>query len=520
MRPFLRFILALMLLRATGIGQDEDTRSARAVSERAIVASATVESFRPIGEFRVWRFFSKQTTFGQLSSAVTGETEIDGEDALVFRESLRIDYSKIGADRQVVVSGETHVSDDGYFLGTSLEIGDDQTTERLELERHGTSLDGFFTRSGIQNDLTLPYGRGLSFWDVNLVDQLEIFLAMRDIEIGAGLDDSIFMPQSLLKSRIVGEVIRFMQKEIYKGKFDSVFVIRLTEPSSYQLYFTPDKRLVRFDMLDQDIRVYQDLVQRAPAGAATQTGAMPRSSVSARALLFKLPHYVAFVVLAGMAVLLISARGFRYGESYLALAGGALLYVLMPLALNPLLVTIAESWLRPAAAGGGSLYLRGAVPPVLFALIQVGLLTVGFKVVGGLLKLKEYRYVAAGAFLGAGFGLAEAVFVAGLRVTPLFDWALAERAGFILLQTASGALIGRACLGGSARLVRTFLIIAGINGVARYLPLLVQGRLVDVELVHLIILLWVLVYLLATLILLKRPVASRAGTAGTATEDG
>jgi len=447
----LRLIIMFLVLLGTGSvsAQNEDTLPPGAVPERSIPAARSAEAFRPVGEYRVWRFFAKQTTFGQLSSVVKGRTEIDGQEALILQEDLQIDYSKIGTERQVLASGESYLSNGARYLGSKLRIGEADEEERFEIERSGRTLEGFYTRAGTEHAVSVPYENEYFFWDVNFVDQLEYFLAMHDLSIGTRIEDSIYLPQSLMTARIVGQVVYFMHKEIYKSKFDSVFVIRLTEPSDYQLYLTPDN-------------------------------------------------------VAGLAVLFFSTGAFRRPVSYLFFAGGAGLYLVVPLVLNPLLVMLMENWLRPAIVKGSSIYLLGIGPSLIFGLAQVGLM---LGIIYAMLiwsNSREYRFIGLGAFLGAGFGLAEAIYVAGLQVTLLFDWPLVERTSFIFLHTISGALIAWGLAKGAGRLRLTLALVLVVNVVARYLPLLVQGGLAGVEATHFVLSVGMLLYLLAVLMIVKK----------------
>jgi len=504
--------LALVMIGSVGFAQEEDTLPVGAVAERSVEASASVESFRPLGEFRLWRFFAKQTTFGELTSAVVDRRDVGGQESLVLREAAHIDFSQIGFENQVSVSGESYVSQAGHFAGCDLKIGPGDAAERLVLEAEDNRLTGYFTRGGSEKDVSQPWKPETFFWDLYLVDQLEIFLAMQDLQIGTIIDDSLFLPQSLMYAPVTGYVASFMWQEIYKGRFDSVFVIRLTQPSAYQLCFTPDKRLIKVDMIDQGIRVYQDLVRRIPAPQEAGAQAPGRPPFSLRLLLFKLPHYVAFVLVAAVAVLFLSARAFRWRGSYLAFLIGIVVYLLMPLVANPVMIYGAENWLDLPSAGGSSVYVRGAVLPLVAGLIQSALILIGLVIIVRMLKPRAYRRVGLGAFVGAGFGLAESVYVSGLQVTYLFTWPLAERASMILLYAVSGALIGRFGRERGLGLAWAVLAAAAVNGAARYLPLLVQGRLVNVEAMHFVLAVWVILYLLLVLVLSRRSMVRIAET--------
>jgi hypothetical protein len=149
---------------------------------------------------------------------------------------------------------------------------------------------------------------------------------------------------------------------------------------------------------------------------------------------------------------------------------------------------------------------------------QTVLLIVGLALAIRLAKAREYRYGAIGAFLGAGLGIAEAFYMSGLAVTYLFDLALVERAAFLFLHTFAGALLGWAWQAGRLRLALTALVVVIVNSLARYLPLLVRGGALDVEMTHLVLVLLVLVFVLATLVTSQRQVRTR-GAAGAAEEE-
>ena len=504
MKP--RFALGLMVLLAGSsvLAQQADTLPRGAVAQRSVRASESVESFRPAGDMRIWQFFAKQTTFGQLTSIVTGQRDIEGGSALSLRESLQIDFTKIGGEAQETVSGETFVTSSGHFAGCDLKIGPPEQAERLVMSRTDAGLTGYFTRGGEENDIEQPWPQESYFWDPHLVDQLEIFLARQDLEIGTVIDDSLFLPQSLLRARIAGQVVYFMWQEIYKGKIDSVFIIRLTEPSNYQIYFTPDKKLVRVDMVDQGIRVYQDLVRQTTVKAPTEPMSQSRAPFSLRALLFKLPHYLAFIVVAGLTILMLTPRAFRWSGSYLSLPVGFVLYVLTVLLVNPALIWMARHWVDLQAMSGSSFYLAGAVLPVATGLIQALLIYAGQTFVVRLANIRAYQWCGLGAFVGAAFGLAESMYVSGWQVEVLFDWALLERAIMVVMYTTSGALIGRFIGGDRLSLAWAIIAAALVNGAGRYLPLLVQTRKTGIEAVHLIMAIGAVIYLLIVVILTRK----------------
>lgn len=496
--------LVSLLLVVPASGQKKDTLPVGAVAARSVKASATVESFRPLREYRIWSFFARQTTFGRLTSAVTERREIGGQEALVLRESLEVDWTKLGLENRFLLSGESYVTPQGGFAGCDYQIGPKDSAQQLVLTTEFDRVTGYYTQGGSRKNVLQTLTPRTFLWDSYLVDQLEIYLALRDLQIGTRLDDSVFLPQSLVKAHVAGQVIWFMWQEIYKGKTDSVFIIRLTEPGNYQLYFTPDKKLVRVDMLDQNIRVYQDIVRQVPTGQANQANLPARAPFSLKLLILRLPHYAVFVIIGAAALLILAAGAFRWSASYLTLVGGAVVYLLMPFVVNPLLIYMAQNWLDLPAVSGGVLYFRGAILPLLTGLIQVALMLGGLVSIQRLLGIRDYRLLGAGAFLGAGFGLAESIYVAGFQISMLFEWPLLERSCMIVLHTAAGAIIGRFVKESASGLRWAILGAVIAISVASYIPLFVQTRLVDIELMHFVLTFWVIAFLVIVLVLSKK----------------
>lgn len=489
----------MFLLVATASGQDEDTLPDGAVRERSITAAPTVEDFRQTGEYRVWRFFGNRTTLGQMTSIVKGFTEIDGRRAMIVDETMRLDYTAMRGDRTIIAEGTSYLSGSGKFIGCDLEVGDTSSTERLQVTCTGDGIEGHFTRGGSEQSIEMALPCDRFFWDIYMIDQLEFYLAMQDLEIGTRLDDSIFQPQSLMSTRIAGQVDYFRHLEIYKDRFDSVFVISLTEPGDYKLYFTPDQRLVRVDLIQQRIRLYQDLVGVSTAAAGDQS----EPATGPANLLLKAPHYIAFVIAAAIAMAFFSVSAFRRPQAYLFCGSGVLLFLAVPFVVNPLMVALVENWISPSLAAGGSIFVLGIVPSVVLGVAQVGLIW------GGLVGLvawqapKEYRLAGLGAFLGGGFALAEACYGTGLQVTLLFDWPLAERIAYILLQVISGGLIGWVMAQAGERRWMIPGLVIPVAVVARYLPLLVQGGLIDVDIIHFVLVISMVGYLLAAMLMIK-----------------
>ncbi len=449
---------------------------------RAVKAERTIESFRPLGDARTWIFYADQTTFGRLISTVREARDINGRQALVFDDSLEIDYGKIGAERKIETTGDFYLGLDGSYLGCNLVIGPDSASERLEVELDGETLEGYYTRSGSEVDVEVPLERNALAWETNFVDQLEVFLAMRNIQVGDTIVDSAFSPQIMMSIPIVGTVNRWMYQEIYRDKFDSVFIIRLTEPGDYQLYFTTDKRLVRVDAENQDFRIYQGMIRGTlPATASRTTTPVRRDPGSTFRLMFlRSPHYVAFLLMALLSVLYLTGFNFKRLDSWLAFVVGGAAFIVIPYTQIPLQLYIVGSWLIPNISEGGSIYFWSIFPAMASGIIQTLLVLGLLAALFSWRDSKAFRRPALGAFLGAGFALIEACYVSGLQITSLFTPILMERGFIILFHVVAGTLIGNAYGRGLERFSITVILVMLLNSCLRFLPILIQQQKMSV----------------------------------------
>jgi len=488
-------------------GQTEDTLPVGAVRERSVKASPSPASVRPVGELRIWSFFSQGNRFGQLSSMVKEGREFDGRRGITLQERLDLNYSLVGGDRHERVNAQTHLSSWGAYLGSQFEIGPEDSLETLELRRDGDKIAGYFTRAGSRNDVSLVADRDMAVWDPNFVDQIELLLALKDLNIGTAISDSVVSPQSLIKSVVSGRVIYFMWQEIYKGRIDSVFIIRLDRPFEGQLYFTPDKRLVRTDFINQKVRVYQDLVQPPvvqPSRVDEPRGQQQNPSFTWRTLVFKLPYYAAFLLAALVAMVMFSREAFRLAPAYFFAVIGSLLYVLIPQVQNPIIIRIV-AWLLPeGGVSGFAAYRLALVAPVLGGLFQSALMLGALFGLFSIMKIKPEHRVGLAVFLAGGFAVAEACYMSGLAISPLFGWDGLGQLMMVLFHVATGALIGGAMGLGPKHLIPAVLVAALVNAALRYLPFFPQLKVLDTAVVHMMMAVIALSFIAAVLLLLRR----------------
>ena len=491
----------------TVAAQTVDTLPDGAVPARDIEASASVTAFRPIGELRVWSYYNLGKRFGQFSSLVKEGPVIDDRRAVELEERVNLDYSLIGTDRHDRISGRTYLDETGAYLGTQLDIGPDDSLETMQLSREGDDVSGYYTRGGVRQTTSMVVDSDFGAWDPDFVDQLELMLALKDLSIGTTFADSIVSPRALLKTVVSGQVNYFMRREITKGYFDSVFVIHLDRPFEGEAYFTANKRLVRTDFTNQRIRVYQDLVQKPsvkPGATAGSREARPQPTLTWQAVLFKLPYYIGFAMAGLLAMLMFSREAFRDRFAYVCFIGGVVMYVLIPQVQNPIVIAIISALLPDQGISGAGAYALAAVPPVFGGLFQTALVLLVLYGLFVVRKIPKARHVGYAVFLLGGFAVAEACYMSGLTLRPLFGWDGLGQLTLILFHVATGALLGGAFGLGRKHLIPAAAAAVLVNALLRYMPFLQQQTVVDSAVVHMLMAAVALSYIAAVLLLLRR----------------
>jgi hypothetical protein len=460
--------------------------SGSVVAQRSVTGDSLVDEFRPDGELRMWTFVVKDSTIGRLFSTVKGRTTIDGIDAYIIEQRLGLDFSRHGSGVTIDIEGRQFVGDNGGYLGCELSIKTGDQVARLEIERDGDTLRGEVEQSGRSTDLQQHFDVNGFAADVYLLDLHELFLAMRDIRVGDTIRDTLFVPQLMLKQYVEATVDLFVNKEIYKGKFDSSFVITYSYPRRQAFYFTPDKRLVKVEIPGQQLKAYLDVVRKFDPLAKGPSATSPTLGN----LIERLPVFLAYFALGLIAAVFYVGRGWRWSVAWIGLVAGGLLYGLVTVTQMPLQMYLVENLFIPSIAEGGSPYLWGMFPALTAGIIQellIAGLILGFAF---LAKVRADRLAVIGAVCGAGFGIVEGCYLVTLASNvDVLSWHLLERGFTILFHATAGALLGRALAHGSAdrRFRLTLIAMILFNTVLRYLPVFVQQRVIMVQMMYFLI---------------------------------
>lgn len=470
------------------------------VGSRSVSRSLSIEAYRPVGEVRVWTFVSRDSAVGQLSSTVLERTTIDGRPALKIAEKLSFDYRKIGSELTIGTEGVHLVSSDGVYLGDDLTVSIADKTENLTVRRVGDSVVATFTRGGEEIRQAQAFRRNGFGWDNNYLDQLEMLLAMRDLTVGDVIIDTVFAPQPMVTSPVYARVEEFRNIRLYNNRSDSCFVIRLTEPEQWVLYFAPNKRLVKVEMPGQSTKVYLDVVQKGMKQAASV--AKPFDWVR---LIRMIPSFLAYLIITALALVFYVKRGYRWLNAYFALLAGGVLFWAVPFSQTPLQTWTITHWLIPQVTAGGSLYAWGLLPGLVAGVVQAGLLLLALWLVVRLRRPGESQIALLGAFCGAGLGLLEACYQGyATNASTVFSFQLLERGALILFHVTAGLVIGDALTWNDRRLVGALGLAVVINALLRYLPVFVQQRAVQVEVMYFVIAIICLLIVAAALLYRRR----------------
>ncbi len=472
-RLFVLSVLVVGLLVSSASGQ------------RSVTRSASVTAVRPVGESRLWTLMSRDSTVGRLISRVKETTEVNGVAGVVLEEKLRYDYTKIGSELVIESEGDHYVSNDGYYLGDEMSLTMGGQTEKLSFRRDGTHIPGYFTRAGQKVERTAEFPANGFGWDVNLLDQLELFLAMRDIKVGDSLIDSVFSAQALAVLPVRAWVEKFTNVRLYNEVFDSAFVIRMSQPLQCNIAFTPDKRLAKVDMLGTSTKAYLDAVSKPKTAPVAQTTKLPEESGGSGIKM--VIACLIYLAVAGLSVLLLAASGFRRGVAYIGLLAGVVVFWLVPLLLNPAQEALVRTVVIPHVNSGGAILLWGVLPPLVAGLFQELVL---FAAILGIILWrapKSAYYILVGAFVAAGFGLAESCYVGWTTPSSsILTWSLLERGFMILFHVTAGVIIGQMLMHSIKAAAVMAGVMALVNGVLHYLPVIVQQKLVSVQIMYFI----------------------------------
>lgn len=484
---------------------------------RTVKGVETIEQFRPVSDQRIWTFVSRDSALGQLVSRVEEKIEVDDEAALRLVGGIRVDFRRIGGQTAITTRTEYKISSRGEFLEDNLTFPvTEDKSEELRLTRHGKKLEGYYTRNGAQVPQTIDWPRGYQALDGNFVDQLEIYLATRDLTEGALISDTLFVPQLLSFTSVRAQIGGVEWRELWKGRFDTVIGVHFIEPQQMSAFMTLDHRLIRVDFPGQQYRVFQDVVQKAPSATSQSAPQTQKPKLGTVGIITLAMDYLAFAVFAALVLLVVATRAFRWSDSYVGLLFGAIVFGLVLITQIPAQKYVVANLLIPGLRQGESLYFLGILPALVGGVLQELLKLLGIFAVQYHRQTPATKLIYIGAFVGAAFGIAEAIYIT--QPVPIGSWVIFERVTKIAFHIASGALLAVALESVSEK---KYLIIGGTmlaNTVIFYLPVFAQQAAVSPGALHFWMAAITVIALVAAIFIIKkfrpihRPVAPPADT--------
>ncbi len=192
--------------------------------------------------------------------------------------------------------------------------------------------------------------------------------------------------------------------------------------------------------------------------------------------------YLAFAVFAALVLLVVATRAFRWSDSYVGLLFGAIVFGLVLITQIPAQKYVVANLLIPGLRQGESLYFLGILPALVGGVLQELLKLLGIFAVQYHRQTPATKLIYIGAFVGAAFGIAEAIYIT--QPVPIGSWVIFERVTKIAFHIASGALLAVALESVSEK---KYLIIGGTmlaNTVIFYLPVFAQQAAVSPGALH------------------------------------
>ena len=492
-------LIIIVAMACSVAAQTTETTDTPLAAHKAVTS---LNDYRPSGETRIWRFTRVDSLLGELSSQVMGTKDIEGREAHILKQSIRVDVGRPGTPAILKANGEHYVQANGGYLGYKRNQSLDDEGQQVDIYRLGDTLVGSVTRGELTEPVKyyFDYADPAFSFDQLYLDELEMFFAMHDFKVGDTIREDVFIPPVMLKGRFLAIVSDWVQKPWGRGTVDSVFQIEVRQPRNLLVYFTRDNRLVQAAYRGQQLVAYQYSIENRVNSGSQSEG------FTFRDIGRLIPAYFLYLIFGAIALAFFATQYFRSSRLYVALAAGAFGFIAIPLLQTPLQMWLFEDVLLPKLAVGGSPYFWSIFPALAAGIIQTAVIVV---VMGLLMRFTnpgKSRYVALTAAIAVGLGIVEACHQAAFSTGDLFTRSLLERAFMILFHCISGGLIGWGLMKGwrSERWIIAALIVVAANSFLRYLPIFVQQQVIDIELMYIILPATVVVMLFATQLVIKK----------------
>ncbi|MCK5126459.1 MAG: hypothetical protein KAR42_09400 [candidate division Zixibacteria bacterium] len=438
---------------------------------------SSIDEYWPEGEKKTYIFKINDTEVGQLEATHTG----GGDTFREFTEKLNLDLASIGLGPKLEIENELSIYKSGHFLSLDMSLSANSVVQEVAvLFDSATST----ARAIIDDDESNAVERkldGLRFiCDNNMIDQLELALAMHDLVPGESFVVPIFSPQAMYSAEFEFSVQE--KTTVRYGPFvDTVWAVMMVRPAQQMLYIDRTHDLVKLVDDRQNLVVEYD---RDPFSnrKATQKSSEDWFSNQVK----RLPIYGLYLLIAVGWLLFLGRDSYRLGWSYILFVLGAIAYPAIYYTQVPLQQLYAIEIITPILQSNGSILLPGVVPALISGVIQETLKLLPLVLVAFVSRPKAFLLISLGAFVGAGFGFIEACHITGplFQVRILSNLAVTERVFTILFHTATGAMLGY----GLAKRKWWFywIIAAALHSLVNYFIVFVQIKAISINTLEII----------------------------------
>lgn len=472
----------------------------------AATGNITVDKIRPEGSKRTYQFLLKDQKFGQLESVARGKSSLDDVEGLRFDEELSLDLTPLGNQYTLKIKNKHYINEQGHYIGDEMKIEVNDQEQSLYLKHAGDILSGYFKKDTSKQTVNFSLDRDIFSADNNMIDQYEIFLAMRDFKVGDTIIDSIFVPQAMIKAP-VRIVIEAYIRVRYGTSIDSAFVCHFIEPSDQIAYITRAKKIVRLAQPSQSITV--ELVENP-----LDKFKAPAKSVSVGDILRRTPIYAVYLIFGFILSSPFIMRNYRKPLIYFAVILGAISYYLLKITHIPLQEWYASSYILPGIQSGGSLYYYAIFSALFTGLIQEAVKLAPIILLFYLTKGMTKTPMIIGIFCAMGFGVYEAGVLTGAGFQAggisIISWPVFERFFAIFFNITAGALVGFSLNRGLKYILYALLGAILIHSLSSYLIVLVQKKIIDFAIFEIIVALIYILFLLGVYLLIRNFPARKA----------
>jgi len=469
-----------------------------ALSQNA--ASITVDKVRPEGSKRIYQFMLKDKKFGQLESVAGGKSSLDGIEGFRFDEDLKLDMTPLGNQYKLSIKNRHYIGASGQYIGDEMKITMNDQEQGLYLSHKDNTVSGYFERDKSRQAITIPMESRFFSLDNYMIDQYEIFLAMRNLKVGDTIRDSIFIPQTMTTApvQVVIEAISMIR---YGNMSDSALVCHFIEPTDQIAYITKDRKLVRLVQPSQNITVelYENPLDKYK---------MQSKPVSIGDIVWRMPLYAVYLIFGLAFSFPFIKKNYRKAAVYIAIVIGAISYNLLKITHVPLQEWYISAYVLPGIKAGGSLYFYAIFSALFAGLIQELVIFVPIILLYFILKDIAKTPMLIGIFSALGFGLYEAGALTGgafqSGTIGIISWTVFERVLTILFHMTAGALVGFSLNRGTKFIGLSLLAAIVIHAVASYLVVFVQRKIIDFAIFEIVVALIYLFFLLGVYLWIKR----------------